>query len=531
MLNRHFSIFSFCGLQYFAMDIMVKNLPDQITEKQVESFFRPHLARLSIKTFGCRKTKGRGSATITIEDLSKAETFLKLHGQTKPGPEGFRGVQQKLRHMRRDILCFRSPHVPDKFLLQSLKQEDDKKAVLEEARKAGSGKTRGPNSQRKYDIVNLACGQWDYVDNGSLAFMSYYHEQRRGKMVFSKGSVMIDISPPMPGHPGHRIEIPYHDVETFTVGGTKNPTVTFSLQAAPKLYEDILRSGQDLTAAMGNLGIQKSRPTFKRKRVHTICKAHELVVSSCLCYRFMLQTNSDIRAIQALKNIGHIPESIYWDSLSIAKPNFSHQLTVMNYALSKLYDNISFEVKFQFQRLAQNGVLSPAKVVELFKRVVDMGKDIDDVTLISAVRRLSNQVPFPGPHTRSEDLSIDTLMALLAQCQEDVKTEALYSADLVEKHEHIALIHKAMVTPAGIYLSGPEPEVTNRVLRKYSPFTSYFLQVSFLDEDGEALRYSRMASNDDIYQNRFKNVLEGIIMIADRGFEVCHLETNTIFAN
>lgn len=507
------------------MDIIVKNLPDQITEKQVENFFRPHLARLSIKTFGCRKTRGRGTATITIEDLTKAESFLKLHGQTKSGPEGFRGVQQKLRHMRRDILCFRSTHVPDRFLLQSLKQEDEKKALVDEARKAESGKARGPSGQRKFNIVSLACGQWDYVDNGSLAFMSHFHEQRRGRMLFGKGLVMINIDPPMNGHPGHRIEIPYHDVEMFTIGGMKNPTVTFSLRAAPKLFEDILPSAEDLIAAMGNLGIQKSRPTFQRKRVHAICKAHEIVVSSCFCYRFMLQMNTDIKVIQALKNVSHIPESISWDSLNIVKPNFSQQLTLLNISLGKLYDNVSFEVKFQFQRLAQNGVLSPARVVELFKRVVDMGKEIDDVTLIPAVQRLFNQVPFSGPHTRSEELSVDTLMAFLARNQEDVKSEALYAAGLVEKHEHIALIHKAMVTPAGIYLSGPEQEVKNRVLRRYSAFTSYFLQVSFLDEDGEALRYSRIATNDEIYQNRFKKVLEGIIMIAGRGYEVRRLGT------
>lgn len=513
------------------MDIIVKNLPDQITEKQVESFFRPHLARLSIKTFGCRKTRGRGTATITIEDLSKAEIFLKLHGQTKSGPEGFKAVKQKLYHLKRSILCFQSTQVPDKFLLQSLKQEDEKRALVEEARKGDFGKARGPNSQRRFNVVSLACGQWDYVDNGTLAFMSQFHEHRRGRIIFGKRLVMIDIDPPMSGHPGHRIEIPYHDIDTFTVGGAKNPTVTFSLQAAPRLFEDILPSGEDLIAAMGNLGIQKSRPTFKRKRVHAICKAHEIVVSSCFCYRFMLHMSTDVKGILGLKNVSHIPESISWDSLNVVKTNFSHQLTLLNTSLGQLYGKISFEVKFQFQRLAQNGVLPPARVVEFFRRVGDMGEDIDDVTLIPAVQKLYNQIPFPGPHTHSEDLSVDTLMTLLAQYQDDVKSEAIYSAGLVEKHEHIALIHKAMVTPSGILLSGPEPEVKNRVLRRYSAFTSYFLQVSFLDEDGEALRFSRIATNDEIYQKRFKKVLEGIIVIAGRGYEVRRLEKDIFSAS
>lgn len=504
------------------MDILVKNLPDQITEKQVENFFRPYLARLSIKTFGCRKNKGRGIATITIEDLRKAESFLKLHGQTTAGPEGFRGVQQKLHHLKRPIRCFRSTHVPDRFLLQSLKQEEEHKALADEARKANPGSARGPSGQRNFDIVNLACGQWDYTENGHLAFMSHFHEQRRGRMVFGKRLVMIDIDPPMNRHPGHHIEIPYHDVEMFTVGGLKNPTVTFSLHVAPKLYEDILPSGEDLLiASMKSLGIQKPLPSFKRKRVSAICKAHEIVVSSCLCYRFMLQTNTDIKSIQGLKNVSHIPESISWDTFNIVKLNFPKQLTLLNITLGQLLEKVSFEVKFQVQKLAQNGILPPARVVELFKRTVDNGEEIDDATLIPALRKLAHQVPYAGPHTDAEELSADALTALLAKNQEAIKSEALYSTGLAEKHEHIALVHKAMVTPAGIYLSGPEPEVKNRVLRKYSNFTSYFLQVSFLDEDGEALRFSRIATNDEIYQKRFKKVLEGIIMVAGRGFEVC----------
>lgn len=504
------------------MDILVKNLPDQITEKQVENFFRPHLARLSIKSFGCRKNKGRGIATITIEDHQKAENFLKLHGQTKPGQDGFRGVQQKLYHLQRPIICVRSIHIPDRFLLQSLKQEEERKILADEARKSNPGKSRAPGGQRSFVIASLACGQWGYPNNDNLAFMSHFQEQRRGRMVFGKRLVMIDIDPPVNLNPGHRIEIPYHDIEMFTVGGLKNPTVTFTLHVAPKLYEDMLPSGEDiLIASLKNLGSRTAQPAFKRKRVSALCKAHEIVVSSCLCYRFLLQTNTDIRLIQLLKNVSHIPESVSWDSSNIVKLNFSQQLTLMNATLGRLYENVSFDVKFQFQKLAQDGILPPAKVVELFRRIVDKGEDIDDATLIPALRKVAQRIPYAGPQTDAEELSIDRLTALLADIQESIRSEALYSAaSLVEKHEHIALIHKAMVTPTGTYLSGPEPEVKNRVLRKYSAFTSYFLQVSFLDEDGEALRYSRNATNDEIYQKRFKKVLEGIIMIAGRGYEV-----------
>lgn len=500
------------------MDILIRNLPDQITEKQVERFFRPHLTRLSIKTFGCRKNKGRGIATIAIEDLTKAETFLKIHGQKESGHAGFAKVQQKLYHLKRPIYCCRSKHPPDPFLLQSLKQEEHR-ILANEARKANSGKVKEHGRQRDFDITSIACGQWDYTEGGTLAFMSHFQESRGGRMIFGKRAVLIDIHLLTTRYLGHRIEIPYDSVDTFTVGTLKNPTVTFSLHSAPKLYED-MPPEESLIAAMESLGKKKSRLIPKRKRVSAICKTHEIVVSSCLCYRFMLQRNSDIKLIDGLKNVNRIPESFSRETSNIIKSNFISQLTLLNTTMGQLFANVSFEVKFQFQRLAQNGLLPPARVVEIFKRTVAPGKDIDDSTLVRALQKTYQHIPFAGPHTEAEELNADAVYALLIQTVESARQEALYSDSFTEQHDHIAYIHKAMVTPVGIYLSGPEPEVKNRVLRKYSAFTNYFLQVSFLDEDGESVRYSRIATNDDVYHKRFKKVLEGVIMIAGRGYEV-----------
>jgi RNA dependent RNA polymerase len=74
------------------------------------------------------------------------------------------------------------------------------------------------------------------------------------------------------------------------------------------------------------------------------------------------------------------------------------------------------------------------------------------------------------------------------------------------------------VTPAGIYLEGPEPETTNRVLRAYSDHADHFLRVTFADEDGERVRFDRFVSFETIFHSRFKSVLDGAISIADRRF-------------
>ena len=85
---------------------------------------------------------------------------------------------------------------------------------------------------------------------------------------------------------------------------------------------------------------------------------------------------------------------------------------------------------------------------------------------------------------------------------EPIIKEDSYSNGFSEQPEQIAQIFKAMVTPTGTDLYRPEPEMKNRVLRKYSSHTVYFLQVSFLDETSEQLWYDRATSNEEIYHRR-----------------------------
>lgn len=74
------------------------------------------------------------------------------------------------------------------------------------------------------------------------------------------------------------------------------------------------------------------------------------------------------------------------------------------------------------------------------------------------------------------------------------------------------------MTPAGIYLYGPDPETKNRVLRKYSEHIDYFLRVQFCDEDGQQVRYNPQVSNDRIFYSRFKSVLNNGFNIAGRQY-------------
>ena len=502
------------------MEVIVRNLHDQITEKQVENYFRPVLGNLGITTFHCQKLRGKGCATITILDKSKGQKFLQLHGQTKPGAQGFMLVQRKLLHLGRPVNCDLSRKAPDEYLIESLKKEENDRRKPKIV--PGRVETRAiGTTQRAFDIAELHCGRWTYVSD-HLAFSTYSSERRTGRIIFASRSLLIKLEAQIPSLPSHQIEVPYGSVESFTIG-SNHPSLTFSLSEAPKIFENLAHNPTDLEAALQQLTLRAVKQKITRKRISAISNSHERVVASCLCYRLVLSRPSDVRLIQSLKAFPEIPSSIMWNTAITSRASFAVQMTELNNALTgRTYSAMPFDVKFQIQKLAQNGYLSPSRVTKLMPTVSNHLLHKETAIVASSLRSLALQIPFAGPDAEASEFSLTNLEKALSQSETSVYEEDLFSQRLANQHDHISMVHKAMVTPAGIYLYGPEPEIKNRVLRKYSAYPNHFLSVSFLDENGEQLRFDRQTSSQDIYYRRFMQVLKGVINIAGRGYEVSH---------
>ncbi|KAG7004497.1 hypothetical protein G7Y79_00025g057830 [Physcia stellaris] len=331
--------------------------------------------------------------------------------------------------------------------------------------------------------------------------------------------------------PEQQLIIRYDSVESMATGDIErnNPSISFSLAEAPRIYEKTSPSTEDGMLAQDLLALSLQRPgsripynPVKRKRTSALNGAHGRVVASCLCYRVTLSDNRDMRAVRALNRVQEIPQSVAYNTTVEFDPthSFPVQMTKLNNALTGgKYAQLSFGTKFQLQRLAQNGYLPPSRVVDLMEAVSQLSTQSSWPVVAKAIQRLSEQIPYAGPATDASELSLQTLSDQLVENVASIVKEQSYSKGLSEQPEHIAQIYKAVVTPTGIYLYGPEPEMKNRVLRKYRSHTDYFLQVRFSDENSEQIWYERVTSQEKIYHVRFKGVLHGNINIAGRGFE------------
>lgn len=511
----------------------MRNLPDAMTERQVRKFFEPHLNKLQIHTFHVDKHANKNFARLTFIDAWTGNLFLTEHGQSKPGRDGFAQVKVKLFHMRRSISCSQSYNTPDKFIISSLSEQEYRRLTKAQAAyMRGTIAEQVPKAQRVFLISSVSCGQWGY-SNKKPVFKSFFQTTVRGRILFGRRAVVLNLDPPDLDQPEQQILIRYDSIESTITGDPEkgNPSITFSSAEAPKLYQKTSPRTEDgvLVQTLQTLALQRpgSRAPYnpvKRKRISALNKAHGNVVASCLCYRVTLLNQHDMRAVRALKRVQEIPPSVAFNTTILGSDTahgFPAQMTKLNNALAGgEFAQFPFGAKFQLQRLAQNGHLPPSGVVDFMSAMSKLSEGTSWPVTIKAIQRLSEQIPYAGPATEASELSLQTLSDQLLENIASIVKEDSYSKGLSDQPEHIAQILKAVVTPTGTYLYGPEPEMKNRVLRKYGAYTEYFLQVRFLDENLEQIWYDRVTSNDEIYHKRFKSVLHSTINIAGRGYQV-----------
>ena len=448
--------------------------------------------------------------------------FLQRHGQTQPGAAGYKYVVMKLSHQKRFINCMESKNAIDPLVLRNLQFEEEKRLESLTAKKP---RTKTQRLEREFSIATLSCGQWCY-DSRKLIFGSYYTETVNATMKFGKRSVMIKITAGATLF--RQLEIPYASIASFTLGSPREPTVTLQLTEAPRFFEEekLTEGVNEAVEALRTLQLshnnsQNTQVKPRRRRMTNLGKLRPKVAATCLCYRFHLQHSYDYAGLQDLKRDPNIPTADFWIAPSVRQGSLTEALRRIQYAFSNPpYVKFSFRLKFHIQQLAQNGYLEPWKVEELMP-IISRCLDRKSEDLVGkAVQRLSREIPFGGPQTDPEDLRMQGLADWLTVNMDSIERDEAYAAPQAKSYEEIALIYKALVTPVGIYLTGPEPEVKNRVLRKYSDYTDYFLSVNFADEDGEPLRHDRFADNHTIYHERFKNLLQDVITIAGRSYQV-----------
>lgn len=493
------------------MEVFIHRIPPHCTERDLTRFFSEPLAEFDITNFVCEKFRSRPCAKLVFLEVDKGNRFLARYGRIN----GQRRPIVQLRMNGMDINCAVSRNEPDEYVLRSLEFRAMQSTTLAQSHPAAR-----TQASFIFDISHLRCGVWSFV-NEELTFVSHFDDTRPGKIWFGHRALALTYDDN--SQSAYRIYIKYFDVDTATTGGYRSPTITFALNASPSFY---CKPSANIEEAFARLGLSSvfgpDLLNQNKKRVTSINEAHAEVVSTCFVYQVQLADRRQLPEVfYLLQNNRHIASTANRQTPVVAS---SVSLTS---AFEKLdnslvtdtsYKTWPFDVKFQLLRLARNGVLSPDQVLEILPTVSLLQENHDVPVIVEALRHLCLSLPPIGPHSEPDTYSLPTIANNLlgyAQIYDNSRSQNPY--ELVNRHAHIVLVHKLNVRPTGVYLQGPEPEVSNRVLRDYKDHCDCFLRVTFTDEDGESVHYDGQSDQKGIYAH-FKSFMESEYSIAGRKF-------------
>lgn len=465
--------------------------------------FTPVLKGHGITIFSCRKA-GPKNARLTVLDLARGRAFLDLHGQDPRTKK----ARKPLRMFGQTIIVLLSNSAPDIFLIRHLQLVEHKAQTAPQVEPPTA-----PQGPRSFGIRRMSCGVWDYLNSRPI-FLECGSWGDNGQIALLKTAIKVKMRRSTSEDTSF-IEFSYTNVLSIHIGALNVPAITITCDVAPKLYMSTVadRLQNALRYTMTN---QLHIPS-KRRQPHFPGDSYG-IAGKCFVYRFVLLDSKDLGMLQILSRDSHVPPIDRWHDNSMpCRPHYQSQLNQFEMFLAGI--TMSYRIKFQIQKLVWNGTMNPRRAGEFLTCIPGFFRNYDSETIARAVGRLEMQVAFASPDTLFSEIRFDSLKRHLSDAINTVIRDRKFNQKFEELHENNVMIHRAQVTPCGIYLYGPGPEIKNRVLRKYKDYTDYFLRVIFADENGDPVRYDPLANQDSIFSGRFRDVMKNGITIGGRRFE------------
>ena len=368
---------------------------------------------------------------------------------------------------------------------------------------------------RTFACTSIECGLWDYVQLG-LVFKPYFTLTESANMTFKWKSIVFKTDS------GQRLDISYYTIEAVVYESLPIPAMTITLREAPRIFESpdrALNMQEDDPFSMGSLLAElfmSYGPSWIRLPGLDI--DHEKIAGSCLVYRILLKKGVILDSqLKSFTESRGMPRWIR-RQIKIHKPQESYvdDFNQLLLQLAPTATPLPFGIRFQLQKLAQNGYLPPSKVVQLLPEIKRIFSRSGQRVGVDVIRKLMLQLPFARPYANAAYFKLEILEQLLRR-NEGIANRGGPYVEVTGVPERVAIIHKATVTPAGIYLHGPDRESNNRVLRKYPKHHDYFLRVQFCDEDGLQIYSNREVSSKPLFE-KFKKVLNKGFRVAGQHF-------------
>ncbi|KAG6842522.1 hypothetical protein C0991_000048 [Blastosporella zonata] len=256
--------------------------------------------------------------------------------------------------------------------------------------------------------------------------------------------------------------------------------------------------------------------TMPRKRLSALPLTDHARVSPYVsrAIRLVCKTQRDLTTFLKLcKNakIRHISEI---ESLVERRGLFAQSVARR---VDRWLQSLNWCIAFQVESLLRNLSLDMTEVLQLMP-------DIDKLRKAKGKRYVAELLTYFGPRALElswddPDQEVESIMDCFRQTQKDFQVHhSFFNSQSVDPSLFEA--YHVEVTPTTMRLSGPHPERSNRIIRRYHPDNhESFLRVSFVDEGRLQYRFNRDVDGKGFIHRRVGPILLEGLHIAAREFK------------
>ncbi|KAK4462313.1 RNA-dependent RNA polymerase 1 [Cladorrhinum samala] len=518
------------------MEISLRNLPPDLTEKALTSQLRPWMSKLNIAEtdYVCDKLKKKFHGFVTFLHKADAQRFLAEYGEVpKPGgqdthkadhnqmgknkkPKNYPPSTPRLYLMGRAVFCGGSKRTLDKTALKAIEHQRTRTVANHQVQAAEPAE----ETAIVLETSRLACGYHAFV-HGEFTFVSEWNLDVHCKVRFGKWGLVMTFNKDLRDY---EVRVSYRSV--VQVIWSDSARVAVTLSSSPTFLESKYNLVEK--RALQALSSPKTNPDAM-KRTSSIDHAHAAVSPFCLVYFFTASTADLSSQMLRLKQkeLFHVDRDDLEHLAAHQTPlgAFSEGLADLKALLSSYTTSnaLPFGLLFLLQALVHNGYLHPATVsavarelAVLFEQARRDGADGPPIT-IATFKKLFQAIDYPFPLADPGQFEAAGVMEYLLDQERKAKERPALGPEIFGETSSSALILRAVVTPTRITFHGPEMEAKNRVLRKFPDHTDHFVRVQFCDEDGQDLYHNPRVDLEDVYE-RLKKVLDAGIPIAGRHY-------------
>lgn len=189
---------------------------------------------------------------------------------------------------------------------------------------------------------------------------------------------------------------------------------------------------------------------------------------------------------------------------------------------------LPYKILFKVCSLVQTGCLPALKLDEHFFNLVSPKSLIHATYIDHALEKLYY----------NKECCYDPVSWLTEQYRKYRTSEEQPKPPAISLNDGLVYVHRVQVTPTRVYFSGPEVNMSNRVLRQFHSHIDNFLRVSFIDEEWDKMyssdlspRVAGVGTRSTKLYERIISTLRNGIRIGDKRFDFLAFSSSQLREN